>query len=139
MQKKRRARTTGKDSDWHKYYDLKKIAQYECCLAYSNYISNLKPAIKNSGHLLRVSTKIIVEFHHCIVIQVATTDDDLAKAKLLNNQFASVFTRENTNMIPTLSGTPFPDMDHIEITVDGVTNLLSNLKSNKAGGHCKIS
>ena len=32
-------------------------------------------------------------------------------------------------MIPTLSGAPFPDMDHIEITVDGVTSLLSNLKS----------
>ena len=42
-------------------------------------------------------------------------------------------------MIPTLSGTPFPDMDHIEITVDGVTNLLSNLKSNKAGGPDKIT
>ena len=68
-----------------------------------------------------------------------TTDNDLAKAKLLNNQFTSVFTRENTNMIPTLSGTPFPDMDHIEITVDGVTNLLSNLKSNKAGGPDKIT
>ena len=30
-------------------------------------------------------------------------------------------------------------MDHIEITVDGVTNLLSNLKSNKAGGPDKIT
>ena len=34
------------------------------------------------------------------------TNDDLKNAKILNNQFASVFTRENTNynMMATLSG-----------------------------------
>ena len=43
-------------------------------------------------------------------------------------------------MIPTLSGTPFPDMDHIEITVDGVTNLPFKLEIKyKAGGPDKIT
>ena len=127
-----RARTTGKDSDWHKYYDLKKIAQYECRLAYSNYISNLiNPETGNKKFWSFIkSQRQDYSGIPPLYGDTGTTDNDLAKAKLL---------KENTNMIPTLSGTPFPDMDHIEITVDGVTNLLSNLKSNKAGGPDKIT
>ena len=42
-------------------------------------------------------------------------------------------------MLPTLSGIPFPDIHNIEFTIEGVTKLLSNLKSNKAGGPDKIA
>ena len=43
-----RARLTGKESDWNKYYNLKKTAQHECRSAYSNYISSLfNPETKN--------------------------------------------------------------------------------------------
>jgi len=56
----------------------------------------------------------------------------------LNNQFASVFTREDTSTIPSISGPLYPDMDSIEIEVNGVTNLLTNLDPHKATGPDKI-
>ena len=101
-----RARTTGEYSDWHKYYDLKKIAQYECHLAYSNYISNLiNPETGNKIFWSFIkSQRQDYSGIPPLYSDTGTTDNDLVKAKLLNNQFASVFTTENTNMIPTLSG-----------------------------------
>ena len=39
-------------------------------------------------------------------------------------------------MLPTLSGTPFPYMQNIEFTIQGVAKLLSNLK---ASGPDKIA
>ena len=42
-------------------------------------------------------------------------------------------------MLPTLSGTPFPFMQDIEFTTQGVAKLLSNLKPNKASGPDKIA
>jgi hypothetical protein len=37
------------------------------------------------------------------------------KADILNNQYMSVFTHELDSNIPTPAGTPFPDMDIIQI------------------------
>ena len=42
-------------------------------------------------------------------------------------------------MLPTLSGTPFPYMQNIEFTIQGVAKLLSNLNPNKASGPDKIA
>jgi len=38
-----------------------------------------------------------------------------------------VFTRENVSTIPDLSSSSFPDMDDIQINVNGVAQLLRNL------------
>ena len=135
------ARHTGKESDWNKYYNLKKIAQQECRLAYSNYISNLiNPQTKNKKFWSFIKSQRqdqtgIPPLH----TDENTIDDDLEKTTILNNQFASVFTRENTNMLPILSGTPFPYMQNIEFSIQGVAKLLSNLKPNKASGPDKIA
>ena len=135
------ARHTGKESDWNKYYNLKKIAQQECRLAYSNYISNLiNPETKNKKFWSFIKSQRqdqtgIPPLH----TDENTIDDDLEKTTILNNQFASVFTRENTNMLPILSGTPFPYMQNIEFSIQGVAKLLSNLKPNKASGPDKIA
>ena len=50
----------------------------------------------------------------------------------MNNQFTTVFTIENASTIPGVSGPSFPDMDNIEIDVNGVARLLSNLDPHKA-------
>ena len=47
--------------------------------------------------------------------------------------------RVNTNMLPTLSGTPFPDMQNIEFTIQKLLNCVAKLlKANKASGPDKI-
>ena len=56
------------------------------------------------------------------------------KASVLNEYFATVFTKKDSSDVPFLDGYPFPDIAPIGITNDGVSALLSNLKVHKASG-----
>ena len=56
------------------------------------------------------------------------------KADILNRQYQSVFTNEDTSSVPTLKGHPYPSMPSIYITVEGVASLLRKLNINKATG-----
>jgi len=49
-----------------------------------------------------------------------------------------VFTVEDTSVMPKVSGQPFPNRDCIEVNVEGVSQLLSNLDPQKAGGSNNI-
>jgi len=60
-------------------------------------------------------------------VRSTSVTDGFSKANTLNNQFASVFTREDISTIPSVSCPLYPDMDNIEIEVNGVANLLTNL------------
>ena len=59
--------------------------------------------------------------------------DNRLKAEILNNQFKSVFTNENTNL-PQEPYSNIPAMPDITITTKGVTKLLHDLKTNKSTG-----
>ena len=52
--------------------------------------------------------------------------DSRREAEILNQQFCSVFTDEDTTNMPKLEGQPTTPMDNIEITQSGITKLLSN-------------
>jgi len=60
--------------------------------------------------------------------------DPLDKANILNQQYQSVFTQEDTTSIPTLDGNPSPTMPDIEVTTEGILSLLKRLNPNKATG-----
>ena len=64
--------------------------------------------------------------------------DNKKKAEILNDQFSSVFTRENPNL-PSIQGSNFPVMPDIRISVDGVRKLLLSLDPSKAPGPDGIS
>ena len=59
--------------------------------------------------------------------------DNKLKAEILNNQFKSVFTSENTNL-PQEPNTNIPAMPDIIITTEGVAKLLHDLNPKKATG-----
>ena len=65
--------------------------------------------------------------------------DPLDKANILNRQYESVFTREDTRDIPPMTGRPYPAMPEIEISTAGVNKLLRNLNPKKASGPDLIS
>ena len=55
-------------------------------------------------------------------------NDSNSKAKILNDQFSSVFTsNENYNTIPDKGPSPHPSISHIDINEPGVYKLLRNL------------
>jgi len=60
--------------------------------------------------------------------------DSQSKADILNHQFSSVFTRENTTDIPLLPGDSYPSMSDIVVEPYGVEKLLSKVKPSKASG-----
>ena len=54
---------------------------------------------------------------------------------MLNSQFQSAFSiRSPFNLLPDVTKCKFPVMPEIEISVNGVAKLLSNLNSAKAAG-----
>ena len=60
--------------------------------------------------------------------------DNSQKAKILNDQFSSVFTREDITDIPKLPGPKFPDMPDLNISREGVEKLLTGINPSKASG-----
>ncbi|KAL8567466.1 hypothetical protein ACOMHN_010057 [Nucella lapillus] len=56
------------------------------------------------------------------------------KANILNQQYQSVFTREDLSNIPSPPGEPFPPMANITISVEGVLKLLKKINPHKAAG-----
>ena len=54
------------------------------------------------------------------------------KAKILNDQFSSVFTNETPGPLPDKGPSPHPSMP--DITTPGIQKLLANLKPHKATG-----
>ena len=56
------------------------------------------------------------------------------KANILNKQFVSVFTKEDTANIPDKGPSPYSSMMNITIRSKGVEKLLSNLQPDKATG-----
>jgi len=60
------------------------------------------------------------------------------KAEMLNNQFCSAFTQEDTNNIPIKGHSPHPSMPKIHITLNGVNNCIKRLNPKKASGPDKM-
>ena len=56
------------------------------------------------------------------------------KANILNNQYSSVFTREDKSNIPEPPGDPYPTMNEITVTEEGVLRLLLKTNPHKASG-----
>ncbi|MEG7524911.1 MAG: hypothetical protein M3H12_17755, partial [Chromatiales bacterium] len=68
-----------------------------------------------------------------------TFSDSKMKADILNYQYCSAFTTEDTGNIPSLGSSPHPTMPDISIGENGVFKLLSNLNLRKAAGQHPMS
>ena len=68
-----------------------------------------------------------------------TAIDPLDKAKMLNDQFSSVFTRDGPAETPDLGPSPYPPMPEITISKAGVLALMKKIHANKASEADKIS
>ena len=60
--------------------------------------------------------------------------DTSSKAEILNNQFHSVYTKEDLSNMPSKGDSPHPTMDNIHVGVNGVCKLLKGLNVHKATG-----
>jgi hypothetical protein len=60
--------------------------------------------------------------------------DTETKAEILNDQFYSVYTREDMTSMPEKGQSSYSDMPDIHIGEAGVLKLLNNINSHKATG-----
>jgi hypothetical protein len=128
-----RARSTGKEEDWDKFRAIRKETQrsskqsywkwvrstcVESSKQFWSFVKKLKkdnigiPALKRQGQLI---------------------SDDIGKAEILNDQFESVFTIEQSMDNFTLTN-DYPQLPTINVYQDGVVKLLRELLENKAPG-----
>ena len=64
--------------------------------------------------------------------------DAQGKANVLNEQFTSVFSKDDDTHTPDLGPSPHPSMRHVTVTQEGVLKLLQSLKPHKAAGPDEI-
>ena len=60
--------------------------------------------------------------------------DSRDKTNILNRQYESVYTHEDTSSVPKPSGEPYNPMEEITVTEEGVRKLLQKLNPHKASG-----
>ena len=65
--------------------------------------------------------------------------DAAGKSNILNKQYCSVFTKEDSEDIPSKGPSQAPIMSPITVTAQGVEKLLQKLKTQKASGPDRIS
>ena len=123
---------------WAKYKDIKIQCQYECHTSFNLYVSNLIDPNSNAVSKRLWSYIKSKRLDHTGVStlkhQGSTYSDSQEKANLLAGYFSSVFTNEDISHIPDLSGETLPSIPQIVEHSDGVAQLLSNIKVNKASG-----
>ncbi len=136
----KRARQTKSNQWWSKYRELQKLVQAECRRAYSEYMRHIicgeyEGEAKNKRFWSYVKS---LRRDSCGVAPLkkdgVTHIDNQAKAEILNSQFASVFTKEDTGDLPQMGESPYPDIPDIQIHVPGVAKLLRELNPHKASG-----
>ena len=66
------------------------------------------------------------------------TENDSQKSNVLNNFFASVFTHEDKNNLPTFNSCTNNTIDSIRVTEEDMYNALNNLNVNKSPGPDEI-
>ena len=134
-----KARKSGKSQDWSAFREVKKSIKKSLNTAHWDYINNILSDSLNNNDSKPFWNYIKAKKQDNVGISPLKRDgvlfnDKIDKAKILNDQFTSVFTQEDGNAIPTLKGDKFPSIDELTITSEGIEKLLHDLKPNKVSG-----
>ena len=134
-----RAKRSHKDRDWAVFRSIRKGLQRSMRDAHFDYINTQITEDGNKGlwRYLKGMRK-----DTCGVSTLCTDgktgSEPREKAEMLNAQFSSVFTREDTTNIPDLGKSPYPQMPTIDVGEAGVRKLLSQVNAKKACGSDRI-
>ena len=131
------ARCTQSTCDWEAYKKARnkvnmalKVAhqQYYTYLFDNSYTSNQK-RFWSLVKRLRKNYQPVATLH----VNDELKTSSISKAEALNQQFYSVFTKEDSN-IPFISSPQYPNMPNIVFTTNGIQKLLQDLKPGKSAG-----
>ena len=133
-----KARKSNEACDWSYFNTLKKQMQRDSRSTYQSYVNDL---ISDADSTNPKKFWSFIKNQRCDNSGVAPLikngllqSESLAKANILNAQFVSVFTSEDTENIPDLGTSPHPVVPEFNIDCAGVEKLLHNIKPHKASG-----
>jgi len=135
-----KAKKSGRECYWKRYKKLKKQCQDECRTAYSTYIAEMIVPDMDSNPKKFWS---FIKSKRNDKTGVALIKDEYgftysepaAKVEILNRQFSSVFTSdESSHDLPDKGPGPHGSMGRITVTTHGVYKLLDGIKVHKATG-----
>ena len=125
-----------------RYRKIKHLVQQKLRAVYWKYVEDvITPADATDGY--QANKRFWSLFKHArtdltdipsLKHQGQTVSDPTDKANLLNNTFYSAFSYSADSDLPKDTCSPYPSMPEINITTNGIINLLKNLKPHKAAG-----
>ena len=138
----RRMKKTKNDSDISKYKECKKALQKHERQAYWTYINGIieadDPEVDRPPKQKRFWNYIKSLRKDSTAVSPLKDNGRLFnsakdKADILNRQYQSVFTHEDPDIpVPDPDGDPYPDMEQITVTDEGVRKLLQKSNPRKA-------
>ena len=124
--------------DWNAYRVMRNTINVLLDAAHKDYCANLfKESFNNNKKQFWSYIKRLRKDHSGVSLRTVsgkTSSSAKDKAKILNNQFQFVFTKENLLNIPKLPLTVFLPMSNISFSAHGIQLLLENLVLGKAPG-----
>ena len=126
------AKQTNLKSDWENYRILKRTTQKECRNAHWKYVNesllNCLEEGKNKSFWKYIKSKR----NDSVGVSALRKNgqlhqDSKSKADILNDQFKSVFTKQDhLEETPKLNEPRYPKIDDLHISIEGVEKLLHN-------------
>ena len=138
-----KARKTNTQKDRERFRKLKSQTQRATRAAYNSYIYNIiSPEQSNNPKRFWSFIKSKKQENSGVAPLRADNgiiySDSKNKAEILNSQFKSAYTQEDTNSLPELKDSSVPAMPRIIVNQNGVKKLLLNLNEHKASGPDEI-
>jgi len=140
----KKAKQTGNPTDWSRYNRLKTQVQKDIRQSHRRYMTNIistsyKERPKQFWSYIKSRKQEAVGIAPLKNRDGFIHSDSKAKAEILNDQFRSVFTEEDTTTMPDKGPSPHPTMADITIQSKGVRKQLAGLNAHKASGPDGIS
>ena len=138
----KKAKKTKQPAHWSNYKNFRKFVRNNLKEARNNYICNtLKNSLNDNPKTFWSYIKRLKS--NSVGVSDLTSNgvlhsDPKTKANILNNQFFSVFTIEDTKQLPTTDLHVSEKVTQLIITPEGVLKQLLNLNPNKAPGPDQI-
>ena len=131
-----RARRYQRECDWKEYKILRYKIRNQLRDLHKNHLTKVISSVNNKKPLWHYIKSKRQDHTGVSTLRVNGTviSDSISKVEALNQHFKSVFTIEETDNLPDKGISPYPAISHIEITVPGIYNLLSNCNPHKSLG-----
>ena len=142
-----KAKNSNTNSNWENFKDQKRKTQSSIRKSYWHHIENNILGDKNEENFGETQKKIWKHVKSVKRDRTGTAplkengllvSDSKSKARILNHQYQSVFSKEDSADIPEPNEPESPTMPEIVVTEEGVFKQLSTLQENKASGPDKI-